>query len=78
MVKAIPGQARKPFGFPPESLFTFSQESFSPSPRNRFHVHPGIAFTLARNPQWARRITASVFIVIGARLSLNYIFEVQI
>ncbi len=33
---------------------------------------------LTRFERWARRITASVFIVIGARLSLNYIFEVQI
>jgi hypothetical protein len=33
----------KLFGFPPESL--------SPSPRNAFHVHPGIVFTLPRNPQ---------------------------
>jgi hypothetical protein len=44
------GAARKPFAFPSESLFTFSPESCSPSPRNAFHVHPGIAFTFRRNP----------------------------
>jgi hypothetical protein len=44
------GLKRKPFAFPSESLFTFSPESFSPSPRNRFHVHPGILFAFARNP----------------------------
>jgi hypothetical protein len=45
------GLGRKPFAFPSESLFTFSPESRSPSPRNRFHVHPGILFAFARNPQ---------------------------
>jgi len=45
------GIGRKPFGFPSESLFTFSPESSSPSARNAFHVRPGIAFTLPRNPQ---------------------------
>jgi hypothetical protein len=44
------GIERKPFAFPPESLFAFSQESCSSSPRNRFHVHPGIPFALPRNP----------------------------
>jgi hypothetical protein len=46
-----PGLGRKPFAFPSESLFAFSPESFSPSPRNRFRVHPGILFALPRNPQ---------------------------
>jgi hypothetical protein len=32
IVKAIPGLGPKPFTFPPESLFTFTPESFSPSP----------------------------------------------
>ena len=50
IVKTIPGYCENPFAFPPESLFTFSPESCSPSPRNVFHVHPGIAFTLPRNP----------------------------
>jgi hypothetical protein len=56
-VEIIPGHReshsgieRKPFAFPPESLFAFSQESCSSSPRNRFHVHPGIPFALPRNP----------------------------
>jgi hypothetical protein len=44
------GIGRKPFAFPPESLFAFSPESRSPSPRNAFHVHPGILFAFARNP----------------------------
>jgi len=44
------GLGRKLFAFPPESLFAFSPESLSPSPRNRFHVHPGILFAFARNP----------------------------
>jgi hypothetical protein len=44
------GIGRKPFAFSPESLFAFSPESRSSSPRNRFHVHPGILFALPRNP----------------------------
>ena len=51
IVKTIPGRCEKPSAFPPELLFTFSPESYSPSPRNAFHVHPGIAFTFPRNPQ---------------------------
>jgi hypothetical protein len=47
------GIGRKPFAFPPESLFAFSPESRSPSPRNAFHVHPGILFAFARNPHTA-------------------------
>jgi hypothetical protein len=50
-VKTIPGYCENPFAFPPESLFTFTPESCSPSPRNAFHVHPGIPFTFPRNPQ---------------------------
>ena len=56
-VEIIPGHResrsgimRKPFAFPPESLFAISQESCSSSPRNRFHAHPGIPFALPRNP----------------------------
>jgi tetratricopeptide (TPR) repeat protein len=44
------GVGRKLFAFPPESVFVFSPESCSPSPRNRFRVHPGIPFALPRNP----------------------------
>jgi hypothetical protein len=44
------GIRRKPFAFPPESLFAFSPESCSSSLRNRFRVHPGIPFALHRNP----------------------------
>lgn len=33
---------------------------------------------LTRFEKWARRITAAVFIVVGIRLCLNYILEVQI
>ena len=47
------GIGRKPFAFPPESLFAFSPESCSSSPRNRFHVHPGILFALPRNPHYS-------------------------
>ena len=50
-MKTIPGYCEKSFAFPPESLFTFSPESCSPSLRNAFHVRPGIAFTFPRNPQ---------------------------
>jgi hypothetical protein len=50
IVKTIPGYCENPFAFPPESLFTFTPESCSPSPRNAFHVHPGIPFTFLRNP----------------------------
>ena len=46
------GMGRKPFAFPPESLFAFSPESCSSSPRNAFRVHPGIPFAFARNPQY--------------------------
>jgi hypothetical protein len=41
------GIRRKPFAFPPESLFAFSPESCSSSPRNRFRDHPGIPVRLA-------------------------------
>jgi hypothetical protein len=41
------GIGRKPFVFPPESLFAFSPESCSSSPRNRFRDHPGIPVRLA-------------------------------
>ena len=44
------GMGRKPFAFPPESLFAFSPESCSSSPRNAFRVHPGIPFAFPRNP----------------------------
>src|SRR5579864_5441185 len=40
------GRGRKPFAFPSESLFAFSPESRLPSPRNRFHVRPGILVRL--------------------------------
>ncbi len=33
---------------------------------------------LARIEKWARRITAVVFIVVGIRFCLNYLFEVQV
>jgi hypothetical protein len=45
------GIGRKPFTFPPESLFAFSPESCSSSFRNAVRVHPGIPFALPRNPQ---------------------------
>jgi hypothetical protein len=51
------GLMRKPFAFPPESLFAFSPESCSSSPRNAFRVHPGIPFALPRNPQFSRCAT---------------------
>jgi hypothetical protein len=54
------GIARKLFAFPPESLFAFSPESRSPSPRNSFRVHPGILFVFARNPQLAFKIRLAI------------------
>jgi hypothetical protein len=45
------GFQAKLFAFPPESMFAFSPESCSSSSRNVFHVHPGIPFAFARNPQ---------------------------
>ena len=33
---------------------------------------------LSRFEKWARRITGVVFILVGLKLVLNYIFEVQI
>jgi len=44
------GIERKPFAFTPESLFAISLESYSPSARNAFRVHPGILFAFPRNP----------------------------
>ena len=52
IVKAIPGSGENRSPSPPESLFAFSPESRSSSPRNAFHVHPGIPFAFARNPQY--------------------------
>jgi hypothetical protein len=33
---------------------------------------------MARFEKWARRITAAVFLIVGLRFCLNYIFEVQL
>jgi hypothetical protein len=54
------GIGRKPFAFPPESLFAFSPESCSSSPRNRFRVHPGIPFALPRNPHGSGTVKPSL------------------
>ena len=58
LVEIIPGSRRtsfriglKLFGFIAESAFTFIPQSCSGSPRNAVRHHPGIAFTLDRNPQ---------------------------
>jgi len=48
MVNAIPGLPQS-VRHPPGILFTFIAESRSESSRNPVHLHPGIAFTLARN-----------------------------
>jgi len=40
IVKAIPGLGPKPLAFPPKSLFAFSPESRSSSPRNPFRLRP--------------------------------------
>ena len=52
-VEIIPGHreshsgiGRKPFAFPPESLFAFSPESCSSSPRNAFAFTPESADSL--------------------------------
>jgi hypothetical protein len=47
------------FGFIPESVFTFIPESCSESSRNAVQLHPGIAFTLPRNPQYIDPETAT-------------------
>jgi hypothetical protein len=44
------GIGLKLFGFIAESVFTFIPERCSGSPRNTVRNHPGIAFTLNRNP----------------------------
>jgi hypothetical protein len=56
-VEIIPGHrerysgiGRKPFAFPPESLFAFSPESRSPSAWNAVRDHPGILFAIERIP----------------------------
>ena len=54
------GIARKPFAFPPESLFAFSPESCSSSPRNTFRVHPGTLFVLPRNPQFTKGLSTDL------------------
>ena len=48
------GIGLKLFGFIAESVFTFIPESCSGSTRNAVRNHPGIAFTLPRNPQEER------------------------
>jgi hypothetical protein len=40
IVQTIPSCCEKPFAFPPESLFPFSPESYSPSLRNAFTFSP--------------------------------------
>ncbi len=57
IANVIPGVGRKPFAFPPESLFAFSPESRSSSPRKSFRVHPGIAFAFA--PESASLLAAA-------------------
>ena len=47
------GIGLKLFGFIAESVFTFIPEHCSGSPRNTVRNHPGIAFTLDRNPHLA-------------------------
>src|SRR5947207_5363941 len=58
------------FAFPPESLFAFSPESRSSSPRNAFHVHPGILFAFARNPQmsWISSLLAGFQVTFIGRI----------
>jgi hypothetical protein len=65
------GLMRKPFAFPPESLFAFSPESCSSSPRNAFRVHPGIPFALPRNPQPGNTIMDLAFQTTQAPLNSN-------
>src|ERR1039458_7173073 len=45
------GIGLKLFGFIPESVFTFIPERYSGSSRNAVRNHPGVAFTLDRNPR---------------------------
>ena len=49
----LSGIGLKLFGFIAESVFTFILESCSRSTRNTVRNHPGIAFTLPRNPHFA-------------------------
>jgi hypothetical protein len=72
------GLGRILFAFAPESLFAFSPESRSPSPRNPFHVHPGILFAFARNPH--SHIPAIVIAWRGwyERASHGFIFSIKI
>jgi hypothetical protein len=48
------GIGLKLFGFIAESVFTFIPEPCSGSSRNTVRNHPGIAFTLDRNPTQAQ------------------------
>ena len=52
------GIGLKLFGFIAESVFTFIPERCSESSRNTVRIHPGIAFTLDRNPQLKRSLRA--------------------
>ncbi len=70
------GIKRKPFAFPPESLFVFSPESCSPSPRNAFRVHPGILFVFARNPQYELIALDEVGYVPLADIGAEFLFQV--
>jgi hypothetical protein len=54
------GVGLKLFGFIAEPVFTFIPEFCSKSRRNAVRHHPGIAFTLLRNPyqhgNWGQRV----------------------
>ena len=49
------GIGLKLFGFIPDSAFTFIPDHCSESSRIAVRIHPGIAFTLPRNPQGGHR-----------------------
>jgi hypothetical protein len=52
---AIPGDDKRLFAFPPESVFSFRPECCSASQRNGVQLQSGIAFTFDRIPQFDTR-----------------------
>jgi hypothetical protein len=62
IVKAIPGSGENHSPSRRNHRSPSARNHCSPSPRNRFHVHPGILFTFARNPAQAwNAITVGAF-----------------
>jgi hypothetical protein len=60
IVKTISGYCENPFAFPPESLFTFTPEHFSHSPRNPVHLALDYTSVTVQNDSAATRVLNNV------------------